>query len=215
MMKAIELWYGTDQRFGERGVPQRWINLLGKVSSPVANADLRWSLEGSEQGRLSLGGDGHRLARSGDFNVEIPVDQLKIGRNKVMLVLRTAEQEARQFVHVHWAPGNCWPLPFEADLSKPGTIGRDVQVVDGFWQQTPMGLRSVEPYYDRVLAIGDNTWSDYEVSAEATLHAVTGGDASIGEGGTDVQHAAITVRWPGHDADEYQPHRKWWPMGAT
>jgi hypothetical protein len=29
----IEIWYGGEQRFGHRGVPQRWINVLGRVDA--------------------------------------------------------------------------------------------------------------------------------------------------------------------------------------
>ncbi|MFC1716696.1 hypothetical protein ACFL6S_23715 [Candidatus Poribacteria bacterium] len=27
----IEIWYGAEQRFGNAGLPQRWINVLGRV----------------------------------------------------------------------------------------------------------------------------------------------------------------------------------------
>ena len=27
----IDIWYGDEQRFGHLGVPQRWVNVLGRV----------------------------------------------------------------------------------------------------------------------------------------------------------------------------------------
>ncbi len=30
---TITVWYGSPQKFGQIGVPQRWVNILGNVSS--------------------------------------------------------------------------------------------------------------------------------------------------------------------------------------
>ncbi len=87
------------------------------------------------------------------------------------------------------------------------------QVVDGEWELTPAGVRTAERYYDRVIAFGDESWRDYEVATTITVHAVT--PPKQDPNTTRVTHAAIALRWPGHDADGKQPSVKWHPLGAT
>ena len=31
----IDVWYGKHQRFGHNGLPQQWVNVLGRVHGPV------------------------------------------------------------------------------------------------------------------------------------------------------------------------------------
>jgi hypothetical protein len=37
----------------------------------------------------------------------------------------------------------------------------------------------------------------------------------MGDGGANVIHAALAVRWPGHGDDGRQPRVRWYPLGAT
>ena len=46
-----------------------------------------------------------------------------------------------------------------------------------------------------------------------TFHGFT--EPRPGPPSYDVTHAALALRWPGFDRDEYSPHRKWFPLGAT
>ena len=88
-----------------------------------------------------------------------------------------------------------------------------MQVVDGHWEITDEGIHKRDMYYDRVLAFGDQGWENYEVSTTVIFHDFT--PPVKGPPTYHVSHAAIASRWPGHDADELQPHRKWYPLGAT
>lgn len=88
-----------------------------------------------------------------------------------------------------------------------------MQVTDGKWKLTDSGLRCVERYYDRAFALGDASWRDYEVETTVTVHALT--SPNSGPNTTGVTHAAVALRWPGHDPDGAQPTVKWHPLGAT
>ncbi|MCD4729373.1 MAG: hypothetical protein K8R74_02150, partial [Bacteroidales bacterium] len=64
----IDVWYGDEQSFGQEGVPQRWVNILGNVSDADGVASLHYTLNGSSNVTLSIGTDGKRLQSEDDFN---------------------------------------------------------------------------------------------------------------------------------------------------
>ncbi len=210
---SIDLWYGHDQSFGRNGVPQKWINLLGRVS-PVESVRLEYRLNDSEMRPLSVGPDFARLAAPGDFNVEIDTAELLPGKNEIRLVATDSHgQTGEEIVVVEWMPVDRVQLPISIDWSQADAINDVAQVVDGRWVLTEEGVRSIEPYYDRVIAFGDRSWSDYQVETTVTFHGRRiPGSRDIGG---SVVHAAVATRWPGHDLDDRQPHVKWFPLGAT
>lgn len=211
---TIDVWYGDEQSFGQNGSPQRWVNVLGKVTGPAAIESLSYTLNGGEAQSLSLGPDFRRLARPGDFNVEIDSGELREGKNTVEILAKgTLGGVARRTVTLQWHPGRKCSLPFEIDWSKHEKIQDAVQVVDGLWKLTPEGARTVEPYYDRVLGFGDASWRNYEMTTRIKFHGIR--RPGKRDGGHNVIHAALAVRWPGHDLDNKQPHVKWFPLGAT
>ncbi|MEQ9442859.1 MAG: hypothetical protein RIG62_27710 [Cyclobacteriaceae bacterium] len=209
----IQVWYGSEQHFGQRGIPQRWVNILGNVL-PDTLATLRYSLNGGFPQLVSLGEDGRRLARTGDFNVELHLDSLLVGKNELTLVAESNEgAEVKQTVNVYVRKQQSWALPYAVNWDTVQHIADVVQIVDGHWAQVPGGVRTLAPYYDRVLAFGDTSWHNYEVSTSVIFHGFASplpGPPTYG-----VSHAAIATRWPGHDADAEQPHVKWYPLGAT
>ena len=211
----IDVWYGREQHFGQNGYPQRWINVLGRVAPGRDIASLGYSLNDARSIPLSVGPDGHRLAKHGDFNVEIDRALLQTGENTVEIIARNYQghlSRTKVIVVVHESTG-C-ELPYTIDWSAVDRIHDAAQVVDGLWALTEDGIKVVEPYYDRVIAFGDQSWRDYEVTVPVTFHGmrhpVKGTD-----GGAGGIHAAIAVNWPGHDKDNRQPHVKWYPLGAT
>lgn len=211
----IDLWYGDKLRFGHLGHPQRWVNVLGHVSPGDEISSLTYSLNGAEPQPLSFHEDFKRLARTGDFNVEIARSRLRAGENH--LVVRAVSDNGgiteRQVALHYTDDGRSWPLPYEIDWSRVRRIEDVAQVVDGKWKLTAGGVRSVERYYDRDIAFGDDSWRDYEVSTTVTFHDFT--PPSTLPNKTNVTHAAIALRWPGHDPDGNQPTVKWHPLGAT
>ena len=87
-----------------------------------------------------------------------------------------------------------------------------VQIVDGKWDVTPAGeLHTAEVGYDRIVAIGDETWTDYEVEVPFTIDGIgpnagapLSGDPLVGFG----------LRWNGHGETGTQPNWGFWPTGA-
>ena len=211
----IEVWYGRRQHFGRNGYPQKWINVLGRMAPSHDIASLDYSLNDASSIPLSVGPDGHRLANPGDFNIEIDRAHLQAGENTVEIIARNCQghmSRTKVILVVHESTG-C-ELPYTIDWSAVDRIHDAAQVVDGLWSLTEGGIKVVEPYYDRMIAFGDQSWRDYEVTVPVTFHGmrypVKGTD-----GGAGVIHAAIAVNWPGHDEDNHQPHVKWYPLGAT
>jgi hypothetical protein len=68
---GFTIFYGAEQRFGHLGQPQRWINVLGNVDRSDRLKSLSYRLNEGMLHPLSVGSDLHRLAESGDFNVEL------------------------------------------------------------------------------------------------------------------------------------------------
>ena len=212
----IAVWYGDVQRFGHLGGhPQRWANVPGSVSPAERIASLSYRLNGGGERPLSFREDRKRIAADGDFNVELARGDLYAGANALTIrAVASSGRSTERAVTVEYDPDPAgWPLPYAIDWSAVTNLTDAVQPVDGRWELVPGGVRTRGRYYDRALAIGDGSWRDYEVRTTVAVHAVTG----PGEGANDtgVAHAAIALRWPGHDADGLQPSVKWWPLGAT
>jgi hypothetical protein len=147
--------------------------------------------------------------------VEIARGDLRDGNNQIEIVVtQQSGDQIRKLVSVSYLQqGDGWPLPYSVDWTKVQRIEDAVQITDGRWKLTKTGLRSVERYYDRAFALGDASWQDYEVATSITIHALTA--PRSGTNNTGVTHAAIALRWPGHDPDGAQPTVKWHPLGAT
>lgn len=218
---SIDVWYGKKQRFGHNGNPQRWINVLGRLTDYSPSTELEYSLNGGNRQSLSIGPNGTRLANPGDFNIEIDRKGLSLGENQVDLFASDGTNAAMTSVLVEYSAPDSTALPLRVDWSQASRIQDVAQVTDGLWKLTPEGVRVVEPYYDRVLAIGDESWTDYEVTVPVTFHGFRKPGAN--DGGRNVVHAAIAVRWPGHHDEagnhegerSVQPRTKWYPLGAT
>ncbi len=212
---SIDVWYGLQQRFGHNGNPQKWVNVLGCLKGYSKATTLEYTLNGGKKQKLTIGSNYTRLANPGDFNVEIDHKDLTKGENSIVLFATDGAKNTSVTVTLDYAASKPSPLPLYIDWSKAEKIQDVAQVVDGLWKLTPKGLRVVEPYYDRVVAFGDESWTDYEVTVPVTFHGIR--KPGPNDGGPNVIHAAIAVRWPGH-ADgpkPTQPRTIWYPLGAT
>ena len=221
MASDINVWYGDVQNFGEVGHAQRWVNILGNVSDSesIQPFTLSYTLGGVPTVfSLSVGPDGRRLNDTGDFNVEIDFTDLALGSNNVLIEARDQSNNiiASMPVTVNKI-GNIWPIPYSIDWSSVGQIQDAAQIVDGFWIIDTDGVRSIQPGYDRIIAIGDDTWTDYEVTVPITINDIDP-DAfngsiypySVGPG------IGIILRWQGHvNADGSQPTWGWWETGGS
>ena len=210
----IHIWYGDEQSFGHLGNPQRQVNVLGNLVGNLENTSLTFTLNEAGPYPLTLGSDLRRLAKPGDFNVEIETSNLQEGINQIVITAEGPDKNrVVKKVKVRYTKAKVWPLPYSIDWSKAKDIQDVAQIVDGKWQLGPNGVRTVEPYYDRVIAFGDATWKNYEVTTSVIFHDFT--VPAKGPPTFNVSHAAIATKWPGHDYDSLQPNRKWFPVGAT
>jgi hypothetical protein len=211
----IKLWYGLEQEFGKLGNPQKQINILGNIDSNCDSLTAYFILnDNPEKQFLSLGCDLHRLAETGDFNIEIERVDLTIGRNIIHLYVVWEDKIlADEEIIVNYTQNNQWPLPYSIKWNEVKNIQDVAQIVDGHWELAENGIRTKQVYYDRILAFGDSTWRNYEVETTVTFHGYS--PLQKGPPIYNVVHAAIASRWPGHAQDDLQPNRKWFPLGAT
>ena len=205
---VITIWYGDRQLFGDRGHPQRWVNILGNVSDSDGIKSLVYSLNGGPKVALSIGPDGRRLARAGDFNVDLAYKDLNSGLNEVVITATdNRDEKTVKSVTVEYVAGPIWQNPYGIDWSRESDIQDVAQVVDGLWTLGSDGVRTAQPSYDRLIAIGDVEWADYEVTVPVTIHAVRSSSAGVG----------VLLRWAGHTDDPvsgWQPKTGWRPYGA-
>ena len=188
---VFNVWYGDNQTFGQNGIPQKWVNILGNVSAPSGIASASYTLNGGASQFLRVGPNGTRLADTGDFNVEIDHASLNSGPNTVVITATdNLSNTTTHTVTVNWAnTGQVWPLPYSIDWSTVTNISDVAQVVDGLWAIQPDGtVRTIQTGYDRVIAFGDETWTDYEVTAEMTFNNSDCFEFGLG----------VLVGWSGH-----------------
>jgi uncharacterized repeat protein (TIGR01451 family) len=205
---VITFWYGNNQTFGQNGIPQKWVNIVGNVLSPIGSLkSLTYTLNGGAPRTLWMGPNATRLNQPGDFNVEIAYSDLRPGANTVIVV--ATDQLGRQTsgtVNVNYVAGRQWPLPYTIDWSKVTNIQDVVQVVDGKWALQPDGtVRTEEIGYDRLLNLGDmSSWRNYVVTAEMTIHYIN--DSSIPAPPSHIENVfgvGILVGWTGHTHDVF------------
>jgi hypothetical protein len=206
---AIDIWYGDKQRFGRLGNPQRWVNILGRVRGPAEIVSLSYSLNDGHRRPLSMGADIRRLLCQGDFNIDIDRADLRSGPNTVTITAADqAGNTVTRQVAVEYVSGNVWPTDYEINWSNVSNIQDVAQVVDGWWELKENCIRPIgELGYDRLVAVGDETWTDYEMTVGMTIHSV---DFS----GRWPPAVGVLLRWVGHYEDGQQPCCKYWPFGA-
>ena len=211
---VIDIWYGDQQQFGKIGIAQKWINILGNVSSNSGIKNCSYSLNDADTVMMTLGSDLHRLAAPGDFNIDLNIDECREGVNKLQIsALDSAGNFKVNEITFSVYKNNQWPLPYSIRWDEVENIQEVAQVVDGHWIINENGLHNLDVYYDRVVAIGDSSWHNYEVSTTVTFHGFT--PPAPGPPTYSVTHAAISSRFPGHSEDGLQPFRQWYPLGAT
>lgn len=214
----ISIWYGDQQTFGQLGHAQPLINVLGTIKHKEQVADMRYRVNRGPSKQLILGPDLHRLARPGDFNIEIERNALKPGENIVQIHARTLRgADLDTTVTINFKPDKEWSLPFEVDFTKLQSLQDAVEVIDGKWTLTKQGVRTEIPYYDRQLAFGDTTWKDYDLQAEIIFHhhfVDFQGRNRSGPPYLSHAHTSFNLRWGGHPDDGWVPRRNWQNLGS-
>ncbi len=160
-----------------------------------------------------LGPDTRRLVEAGDFNVELFDEELEQGTNSLVITATdTLSETASTTVAVNYDRTQPWPLPYQTNWASG--IQSQSQVVDGKWEVQGSGLRTVQIGYDRLVAIGDIGWKDYEVTVPITLHSIDPAGYAPPSYGPGI---GLIMRWAGNTDDPVpgqQPKEGWWPLGA-
>ncbi|MFN0158701.1 MAG: immunoglobulin domain-containing protein [Bacteroidota bacterium] len=216
---VIDVWYGNEQTFGHNGNPQPYINILGNVADPHGIASLKYTLNGGPEVNLTVGSDSRRLTKKGDFNVDILYSTLLPQPQTNQVVIIAADSQftvKRETVTVNYIPSVSWSKTYQIDWSTAPSIQSVAQVVDGKWTINNGNLRVVEPGYDRLVAIGEQTWNDYEISAPITIHSVDTAGFKAPSNGAGI---GFLMRWPGHSdlpasTAGMQPKTGFLPLGS-
>jgi hypothetical protein len=196
----VNLWYGNNQTFGARGVPQQWVNILGNVTSPVGIVMLTYSLNGAPEVNLNWGPT-DRLVEAGDFNADIDYALLWPGLNKVVITatdyLNRATQQKVSINNVGTRlASDVGDFTVDFRQATNATLQNWIQIVDGVWDIGLEGrIRNTQRGYDRAFLIGDtNISGSYDVATEFVLH---GYDSYPGWA------FGAASGWLGHTLDNY------------
>ncbi|MBI5471262.1 MAG: DUF1349 domain-containing protein [Ignavibacteriae bacterium] len=214
---TISVWHGLSQSFGQRGNPQTAINILGNVSDPGGMQSLNYRLNGGSQISLSIGPDTRRLLKAGDFNIDINTSSLNIGSNSVLITAtNNSSQVSTATVTVNYTAGQTWPTTYSINWGMAGTVQSVAQVVDGHWTLFGGTVKptSTQIGYDRLIAIGDKTWADYELTVPITINSIDSGGFGEPSNGPAV---GLLFRWTGHTdtpISGWQPKSGYLPLGA-
>ncbi|MEZ5218816.1 MAG: hypothetical protein R2715_20050 [Ilumatobacteraceae bacterium] len=153
-----------------------------------------------------------RLVGEGDFNVETGYHELFRGLNTIVISI------VDRFGNVYEPVGRRErrPEPSVAAAVPDRLVQSKVEdiayVVDGQWAIDGDTVKNLDIGYDRLLAVGDIDWTDYEVTVPITLHGIDPGGFEYPSSGPAV---GIILRWPGHyDVDGTQPRWGFAPLGA-
>ncbi len=213
---VIDVWYNTPLKFGQIGNPQEWVNVLGSIPNADANTTLTYKLNTDPELPLSVGSDGKRLAGNGDYNVEIAYSKLNPGNNTVVLKASDGVVSPTQkTVTINYTTGQTWPKNYDAVWSSSTNIHDIAQPVDGYWQLDGNStFIDADNYgYDRLLAIGDETWKDYEVTVPITVFGLDPEGMKTNGNGAGV---GFIMRWLGHtNLSGEQPSIDWARSGAV
>ncbi|MBN1559790.1 hypothetical protein JW998_06040 [candidate division KSB1 bacterium] len=196
---VITFFYGDVQKFGHLGMPQRTVNVLGNISDADTLNHVTFTLNDAAAESLKIGADRMRLACAGDFNIEIEPQQLRPGENSLQVRAVTKEHAvATKTIRLLWCTMPSPPLcNYTIQWDTVTAIQNVAQVVDGKWKIANGQLQSAAVGFDRLVAIGDTTWRDYEIVVPVTLHNFyprSGEGSSPGVG--------ILARWKGHTGDD-------------
>lgn len=211
-------WYGATQTFGKVGTPQRYVNILGNVTDPVGLDTVSYRLNGGAPVVLTLGPDARRLQRPGDFNVDLAYNALQAGSNSLVITTKNIfGEQTTNTITVIDSSKNIWPLPFSVAMSSAKSLSDSVQVVDGRWAVASGAAQVVERGYDRLLAVGDTSWKDYDATVRLK---VTGLDTTLVayNAPSNGPGIGLLMRWAGHTNDPNpgrQPLEGYLPIGAS
>lgn len=187
LVGVFNVWYGDNQSFGHRGTPQKYINIVGNISGSSVSS-MSYKLNDASPVTTDVGSGSPRLEDPGDFviSIEITDPALNVGQNTLVLSASGVTSKTINFTYVNNVVAT---LPYTVNWSNYTNINQGAMVVDGLWTLTGAGPRSQVTGYDRIIALGQRTWTEYEVTVPITVHSwPIAGDGGVG----------VILRWDGH-----------------
>jgi uncharacterized repeat protein (TIGR02543 family) len=116
-------------------------------------------------------------------------------------------------VVVNYRSNRTWPIPTTHTWTST-SLNSVAQVVDGKWAVESGFARIIEVGYDRLIALGDLTWRDFEVTVPIRVDEV---DLSGYNPTSTYPGVGFIVHWTGHTDDPisgWQPKSGWKPYSA-
>ena len=195
----IDVWHGEGNAFGDLGTTQHYVNILGNASDPDGVSAMTYAVNPPLGSNIfaGLGPNGRRLAANGDFNIDVPRDDLNIGSNSVVITaFDSIGNSSTRVVNFTFSEGTVWPHAYGIDWSTVTDLEDHVDIVDGKWIATPDGLRTAEVGYDRIATFGDIGWADYEAVVPFTVHSIRNVDPNSPSAAPAI---GLILRWNGHN----------------
>lgn len=197
---AIEIWHGTQGPFGELGRSQPQFNIIGSASDPDGVSEVRYLPPGAEEPVVAgLGPNGRRLVSARSFVLEVPASSVGSGANIPVTVVDDTGDTTSIQIPITDADANAADLPLILDWrpepESGDTIDDFADVIDGRWRLSNGEVVTDEVGYDRLVAIGDTSWTDYEVLVPIVVDDV----ADILGPNSNAPGVGIIMRWNGHN----------------
>jgi hypothetical protein len=220
----LSVWSGLVMYYGAQGIGQNWLNIVGRA--PFGTTSMSYTLRSNsalcsfqrtpQSCGLRLGPDGNRLVETGDFNLELSVDDLFECSTYdavfyVDLVILGAYPQT-ETVEIVFAASVLLDPNFVASWSTD-SISDYGQIVDGNWEidSSKQVLRNLQVGYDRLMTVGDRDWTtNYEVLTSFILSP----DPSISS------RIGFAMGWRGHKGkqsgvcDSLSKLQTTWPVEA-
>lgn len=191
---TITIWHDDTPAFGQLGVPQTFVNVIGNVSDPDGVAQVEYRLRSGAWVAMGLGPDPRRLSNAGDINIDLAVANLNSGNNKLEIrVTDSTGDRTTRTLQVNWTPNRTWALP--TTISWSGDLAAKAQPVDGHWRTSGGRLTNIDVEYDRIVVVGDQSWTDYEVEVPVSIGAIS---PNANESPSNGPGVGIALRWQGH-----------------
>lgn len=188
------IWHGDGATVRRSGWPQVRADIIGRVTDPDGVVSLSYSLDGGAAVAMGLGPNGRRLVAAGDFVVDLPVASLGVGSHSVRLrATDTTGAVTERTVAFTVTGGAAVPIPFSTSWA--AGVGSQAVVIDGQWRSVAGRLENSAAGYDRLVAIGDRTWTDYEVVFGFTVRSLASSPGP--HSGTPA--VGVIAKWNGHN----------------
>ena len=224
---TLNFWYGKNLNFGLNGSPQRWLDILGNVSSPNGVKNLKYSLYNElwipihTDSSLWIGpqlpNEIRRLYRKGDFVANIDRTILSSGKYYAVFEAKDSfNNTLKDTVEFTYNSAKQWPLPYEVRWENLNSkIENGAQVVDGKWGIIGDKLKVLEDGYDRLVALGNYNFSSFIVRTEITVDSIKPKYSFPSYGAA----VGIILKWNGHTDNTpsragWQPKVDFIPYGA-